>query len=103
MAAIKLTVGTIEIVPVDVTDRSGATTDLSAASPTFTVLDDLDVALYDEEATTATVMRIDCLLDTTATHPSGAWDAGHYRLFVSFTVGSETPRLGPIDLYLIDE
>jgi hypothetical protein len=102
MAVLKLTAGTKEIVPVDVSDRSGATTDLSAASPTYTVLDDTSptpVAWYEDEATTASVMRISCMIDTSATHPDGVWPVGHYRLFVGFTVGSEVVKLGPIDLY----
>lgn len=105
MAVLKLTAGTKEIVPVDISDRSGATTDLSASTPTYSVLDDVTPtpnAWYDVEATTASGLRISCMIDTSATHPDGVWPVGHYRLFVGFTVGSELIKLGPIDLYLAD-
>ena len=104
MASINLTAGTIEIVPVDVVDRTSSTTDLSTCSPTFTVLDDNDLPYYEAESTTAVNMRISPLLNTSATHVLGAWPVGHYRLFVGFDIvaSSESVYLGPVDIYLID-
>jgi len=99
--SVRLTAGTKEIVPVDVTDSTGVTTDLSAATPTYTVLNDLDVAKYTAASTTASGMRIKPMMDTSATHAGGAWATGHYRLFVGFTVGSEVIKLGPIDVYVV--
>jgi len=99
--SVRLTAGTKEIVPVDVTDSTGVTTDLSAATPTYTVLNDLDVAKYTAASTTASGMRIKPMMDTSATHVGGAWATGHYRLFVGFTVGSEVIKLGPIDVYVV--
>lgn len=99
--SIRLTAGTKEIVPVDVYDATGDTTDLSAASPTYTVQDSLDAYKYNAVSTTASGMRIKPLLDTSATHAGGAWATGHYRLFVGFTVGSEIIKLGPVDVYVV--
>jgi hypothetical protein len=99
---IKLAAGTVEIVPVDVVDRSATETDLSGFSPIYTVLDDVGFAWYEDEATTAVLMRILPLLNTSISHPSGAWPVGHYRLFIAFNTGTEKPKLGPIDIYLID-
>ena len=99
---IQLVAGTVEIVPVDVVDRSATETDLSTFSPIYTMLDDLGFAWYEDTATTASLMRILPLIDTSIGHPSGAWPPGHYRLFIGFNTGSEQPKLGPIDIYLID-
>lgn len=99
--SVRLTAGTIEIVPVDIVDSTSVTTDLSTSTPTYTVQDDADAYKYNAESTTATAMRIKPLLDTSATHAGGAWAVGHYRLFVGFTVESEIIKLGPIDVYVV--
>ena len=99
---IRLAKGTKENVPVDVVDGSGATTDLSGATPKYDVMTDADVFLYNAATATAASMTITCMIDTSATGPSGPWPAGHYRLFVRFTVGSEIVRLGPADIYLTE-
>ncbi len=99
--SVRLTAGTKEVVPVDVYDATGVTTDLSAASPTYTVQNDADAYKYNDVATTASGMRIKPLLDTSASHAGGAWAVGHYRLFVGFTVGSEVIKLGPVDVYVV--
>mgnify|MGYP001440870134 CR=1 FL=1 len=102
MPAIKLVCGTVEIVPVDVVDRSDTETDLSTYSPIYTVLDDSGFAWYEAEATTAVNMRVLPLLNTSVSHPDGAWPPAHYRLFIGFDTTSEQPYLGPVDIYLID-
>jgi hypothetical protein len=99
--SVRLTAGTKEIVPVDITDYTGVTTDLSAATPTYTVQDDANAYKYNAASTTASGMRIKPMMDTSATHAGGAWAVGHYRLFVGFTVGSEIIKLGPIDVYVV--
>jgi hypothetical protein len=99
--SVRLTAGTKEIVPIDIIDSTQITTDLSAATPTYTVQDDADAYKYNAASTTASGMRIKPLLDTSATHAGGAWAVGHYRLFVGFTVGSEVIKLGPIDVYVV--
>lgn len=102
--AVVLAQGTVEIVPVDITDRLGNVTDLSGASPIFSVYDDTDpspVFYYTNQAATGVLMRIDCLIDTT--DGPGAitlWPKGHYNLTVGFSVGSEDVVLGPEDLYI---
>lgn len=98
---IRLTKGTKEIVPVDVVDGSGATTDLAGATPKYDVLNAADGLVYNAATPTASLMRLSCMIDTTATGPTGlAWAAGAYRLFVKFTAGSEIVRLGPVYIYL---
>jgi len=99
--SIRLTAGTKEILPVDITDSTGVVTDLSASTPTYTVLNDADVAKYTAASTTASGMRIKPMMDTSASHAGGAWAVGHYRLFVSFTVATEVIKLGPIDVYVV--
>lgn len=100
---IRLTKGTKEYVPVDVVDGSGATTDLSGATPKYDVLNDAGSYIYTAATPTATLMRLSCLIDTTSTGPTGvAWATGAYRLFVTFTAGSEKVRLGPLYIYLND-
>lgn len=100
--SVLLTQGTIEYVPVDIEDRSGLVTDVTGSTPTFTVLDDADVALYTDEPAIGAGMRINCLFNTSATHPGGLWDIGHYRLFVKFVSGAQTPILPVIDVYIYD-
>lgn len=105
--AIRLTVGTKEYVPVTVFDRTGIVDNLSvdATNIKFDVLYDDDVTfLYENQAATADVMTINCLLDLSATGPDGEIpDDTRLRLFVEFTVGSESPRLGPVVIFVRDE
>lgn len=101
---IRLTKGTKEYVPVDVVDGSGSVTDLSGATPRYDVLDSANTVIYNAATPTASAMQLRCLLDTTATGPTGqAWANGVYRLFVKFTAGSEIVRLGPLYVYLSDQ
>lgn len=101
--AVYLAYGTQEIIPVDIDDVTDVVTDLTALSPKYDFLNAADTFIYNQVAATATVgMRMDCLIDASASGPSGVLPVGRYRLFVSFTVGSEQPRLGPIDVFLID-
>lgn len=100
--AIKITKGTKEIIPVDVVDRTGVVTDLSAASPKFWLQKEDNTYVYDDVATTAIGMRINPLVDTSAAGPGGLLPNGTYRLFVGFTVGSEQPKLGPINVVIVD-
>lgn len=100
--AVRLGKGTKEIIEVDVVDETGIVTDLSGLLPKFDFLDDLNIFIYTLETATASGMTMACLVDTSATGPGGLLPVGHYRLFVSFTVGSEVPRLPPIDVYIVD-
>lgn len=100
--SVSIAKNTKEIIRVDVTDDTGIVTDISGLSPKFDFINDSETFIYNAATATASGMTISCLLDTTATGPSGLLPIGHYRLFVSFTVGSEIPRLGPIDMFIKD-
>lgn len=100
--AVSIGKGTKEIVAVDVVDRTGIVTDLSSLSPKFDFLNDADTFIYTQATATGVSMRIDSLIDASATGPSGLLPVGRYRLFVGFTAGSEKPRLGPIDVFIVD-
>jgi hypothetical protein len=96
---VTLTRGTKENVEVQVTDLSNAITDLSGSSPHFDVIDDTNAPILTNVAATAVGMLIACLIDTTGFSSS----LQHANLYVKFTVGSEVPRLGPFDLYVIGQ
>lgn len=110
--AIRLVQGTIETINATVTDTSDTLTTLDGSSPTYTVVPvdpdtDVDVVgsdLYTDEPALNSGMMIQALIDTT-TGGTGTdaplWDRGKYRIYVGFTNGSEVPKLGPADLYII--
>lgn len=100
--AIAIAKGTKELIPVDVIDRSGIVTDLSTLSPKYDFLDDASTFIYNQATASATGMTLYCLIDASATGPGGLLAVAHYRLFVGFTVGSEKPRIGPVDVYIRD-
>jgi hypothetical protein len=95
---IQVALGTKENIVVDVTDITGGTVTLSGTSPNFDVLNVAGTALISAVAATASVMTLLCLCDfsNTTTFP-----VGDYRLFVKFTVGTEVPRLGPINIQIV--
>lgn len=104
--AIRLTQGTKEYVPVTVYDRSGQITNLStqATDIKFDVQYNDDTYLYTDQAATASLMTINCLLDLSATGPDGEIpEETRLRLFVQFDVGLEEVRLGPVVIYVKDE
>lgn len=88
-SGVEITQGTKEIIPVDIADKTGVTTDLSTASPKFWFQKPDDSYVYDNVAATASGMRIDCLVDTSAAGPGGLLAEGTYRLYVGWTNGSE--------------
>jgi hypothetical protein len=97
--SVSLAPGTEQYLTVAVIDETATVTDLEAeaTSPNFDVLDDADTYKYTAAAATFAGMSIRCLVDT------ATWALGRYRLFVRFTVGAETPRLGPFEFYLVDD
>lgn len=101
--ALTIAKGTKEILPVDIDDSTGVVTSLAALSPKYDLMKDDDTFVYNQATATTSGMRMDCLIDATAAGPSGLLPVAHYRLFVSFTVGTEIPRLGPIDVYIRDK
>jgi hypothetical protein len=101
---IRLTQGTKQYVLVPIKDLTGAVTSLVTATYDVTdVADPTPVDYYTDESAVVSDMDLYCMIDTSATGPtSGVWDTGKYRLFVKFPIFSEIPRLGPIDLLLIN-
>jgi hypothetical protein len=95
---IRVALGTKENIAVDVTDITGGTTSLSGTSPNFDVLNAAGTALISAVAATASVMTLLCLCDFTNTT---TFPIGDYRLFVKFTVGTEVPRLGPVNIQIV--
>lgn len=94
----QIALGTKQYLLVEVTDIATEITDLSTHSPKYTVKDDANTALYNDQAGTATLMTVYCLIDTTV----GAWVAdAHYRLWAKFTIAPEIPYLGPFDFYVV--
>jgi hypothetical protein len=100
--AVGIAKGTKEIIPVDIDDSTGAVATLTGLSPKYDFLDSADVFIYNQATATNVGMRMDCLIDASSTGPSGLLPVGLYRLFVGFTVGTEKPRLGPIDIIIRD-
>ncbi len=90
--------GSKENVVVDVSDKTGLTTDLSTSSPTFTVENAAGAVIVNAAVATADQMRVICLLNTTT---GGPWVEGLHRLYVGFTVGTEIPKILAGEFYLI--
>jgi hypothetical protein len=86
--------GSIEYIILDVKDRLKLLTDLSVASPTFTVLAPDATYPYTDESAVVDGMKVKCLIDTTDL------DEGRYKLWVKFNASPETPVLGPIEFYV---
>jgi hypothetical protein len=95
---IRVALGTKETIAVDVLDITGGTVTLAGTSPNFDVLNAAGTALISAVAATASTMTLYCLCDfsNTATFP-----VGDYRLFTKFTLGSEVPRFGPINIQIV--
>lgn len=91
-SGIGITQGTKEIIPVTIVDKTNVTTDLSGASPKFWFQKPDDTYVYSNVTATATGMRIDCLVDTSAGGPGGLLATGTYRLYVGWTNGSEVVK-----------
>lgn len=96
---IQLTRGTKENVEVQITDLSNEVFDLATSSPHFDVVKDDGTFLVTNQAASANGMLISCLIDTTG----WASSVQHANLYTKFTVGGETPRIGPFDLYMIGQ
>jgi hypothetical protein len=95
---IKLTKGTVEHIPINVSDRLGGLTDLTGTNPTFDVRresDETAVAGMTGLAPTTTGMTAFCLIDTT----NMAKD--RYELLLRFHTAPEIPYLGPFDFEVI--
>lgn len=93
----RYTQGTIEYVPIQLSEALGRLTSLDSVSLKFDVYKDDD----DETSVETNVsgenegMLALCLIDTTD------WDEGWYNIFLHFDVLPEQPRLGPFRI-LVD-
>lgn len=95
--------GTKEIVPVLIDDTTNGLSDLAGTTPKFDLLKEDDSTIYSNATASPVGMRLDCLLDLSALGPGGLVAAGtRLRLFVTFTNGSEQPRLGPVVIFVLD-
>lgn len=94
---VKINVGTIEELLVNVADKLKQLTTLDDADVTFDVLgeEDPSVHKYLDEPATNLVMVARCLVDTTN------WAVGKYNLFLDVDTGAEVPRLGPFTFHVI--
>ena len=95
---VKLCKGTIESVPLRVTDSLENLTTFSGKDLRF----DLK---KDDAAETPVITNASCAFDVLTALPlinTTTLDEGYYNIFLSFVNGSETPRLGPFRI-LIDD
>lgn len=88
--------GTKEYMLVTIGDRLEDVIDLGPLSPTFSVYDPDDVLKQTNvpaEVDTDNKLVCKCLIDTTS---GGNWVSNEYRLYLTLSAGSETPKLGPV-------
>lgn len=106
--AIRLTQGTKEYVIAEVTDETEQVTTLAGTTPKF------DVKVIDtagaEAPNTAKQTAVNCLVtdmvlsalvDTTGGAGVTPWPLGRYAIWFYWVIGSETPREGPFDIYVV--
>lgn len=101
ITAVRLAKGTKEYVDLQVVDETGVVTSLVGTNPKFDTFNDSAVAIQSAVACVvgASGMLLQCLIDTTlAGYVAGGT---HYSLFAYWTIGSESPREGPFDIYVI--
>lgn len=107
------TQGTKEYYIVDFTDELQIVNDLSGSTPKYDIRGaDGTYVSTDNNAVinTSNLMEVWCLIDTTIhgtihspDNSVTTWLAGgEYRLYVTLTVGSETPRFGPFGFTIDD-
>lgn len=95
---ITLNVGTVELLVVDLTDKIGTITDLTAYAVSYKVMDESEdnVIVNWTVVNSKSGMRVFPLIDTTV----GTWPEGTYKLYVRPTIPPETPILGPMEFSL---
>lgn len=94
---VSLAKGTIEQVELPLTDNTGQTSDLAGTSPSYDVLNDAGGSVVTGGTVTVSGMVMHLLVNTTI---GGFVVGNHYSIYVTFHSGTETPRLGPYDLYI---
>lgn len=85
----KIVRGSTEYLLVDIVDKLFSITDLAPLAPKFDVEAPDGTNKLTAQTASATGMRLSCLVNT------NTWDLGEYKLFVTFTLAPEIPRLGP--------
>ena|SRR6266576_4948565 len=105
ISAVRLAQGTKEYVNAVVTDETGAVTTLVGSTPKFDVVvvdnggaDVPGTVKQNDVSCLVTDMTLQALVDTTF---GGLWALGWYNIFFFWIIGSETPREGPFDIYVI--
>lgn len=89
----RLTQGSIEFLVVDVEDQLENVNTLDGTSPTYTIIEEAGGAIkVNNQPANNDGMSVYGLADTT--QPT-LWEPGLYKMYVGFTIGPETPRLGP--------
>jgi len=104
VSAIRLAQGTKEYVIAEVVDTTGVVTTLVGTTPKFDVIvvdnggaDAPGTVKQNDVNCNVTNMTLQALVDTT----SGPWAPGWYQIFFFWTIGSEVPREGPFDIFVI--
>lgn len=95
---ITLNVGTVELLPVDITDKIGTITDLAAYAVDYKIVDEAEdnVVVNWTPVNSKSGMRVFPLIDTTV----GTWPEGTYKLYVRPAIPPESPILGPMEFGL---
>jgi len=107
-SAVRLAQGTKEYIIAQVIDETDQVSTLVGTTPKF------DVEVIDtngaEAAGTAKQTAVNCLVtdmtlqalvDTTGGSGITPWPVGQYGIWFYWTIGSEIPREGPFDIYVI--
>jgi hypothetical protein len=99
-APIRVTKGSVQYWPVKVMDAFNALTNLDTADLRFDLYkaeaDDTETPIDLNSSADNNGMYALPLVDTT-----GAFEAGHYNLYITFVASPQTPRLGPFR-FLVD-
>lgn len=97
VSIITLNKGTVELIPVDITDKVGTITDLAPYSVDYRVTTEAEVEIVAwTPVNSKNLMRVFPLIDTTV----GTWDEDVYKLYIRVNVPPETPILGPMEFSL---
>jgi hypothetical protein len=98
VSILTLNKGTIELLPVDITDKLGTITDLASYDVDYRVTDESEITdiIAWTPVNSKDLMRVFPLIDTTV----GVWPEGTYKLYVRPTIPPEAPILGPMEFGL---
>jgi hypothetical protein len=98
--AVRLDQGTKEYVNYLVDDTTNIVTTLVGSSAQFDVTTDVGGAKITNQACVigGDGMLLQCLVDTNA---GGLWTKGLYYLYLHWVIGSETPREGPFEVFIV--